>query len=67
MKVKKILLCVMTLALLTLPVAAHGHHGGGHHGGGALRVSRGAGVQAGGEAVAQTGRSGQNARSFPLS
>ena len=40
---------------------------GGHYGGGALRLSGGAGVQAGGEAVAQTGRSGQNARSFQLS
>ena len=35
MKLKKLLLCVLTLALLTLPVSAHGHHGGrgyGHHG-----------------------------------
>ena len=30
MKLKKLLLCVLTLALLTLPVSAHGHHGGCH-------------------------------------
>ena len=32
MRFKKIILCVLALALLTLPVSAHGHHGGGHHG-----------------------------------
>ena len=29
MKLKKVLLCALAAALLTLPVAAHGHHGGG--------------------------------------
>ena len=32
MKLKKVLLCVLALALLTLPVSAHGRHGGGCHG-----------------------------------
>ena len=30
MKLKKILLCALAAALLTLPVSAHGHHGGCH-------------------------------------
>lgn len=32
MNLKKLLLCVLALAVLTLPVSAHGHHGGGCHG-----------------------------------
>ena len=32
MRIKRVLLCALALALLTLPVSAHGHHGGGCHG-----------------------------------
>ena len=39
MKLKKLLLCVLALALLTLPVSAHGRHGGGCHGRPAVRPS----------------------------
>ena len=32
MNLKKMFLCVLALSLLTLPVSAHGRHGGGCHG-----------------------------------
>ena len=40
MKLKKILFCVLALALLTLPASAHGHNGGGCHSGRPVRPSQ---------------------------